>query len=106
MPYYHYEVLLEPQCTFPVSYTHLIEDTNIVDDQSMSFTLIIGPVSTADGLKERVIFHWLIEIHYLKDRRIKAGQQLCGDNNKLERTVSVSYTHLDVYKRQVLSPRR
>ena len=56
----------------------------------MSFTLIIGPVRAADDLKECVVLHRLIKVHRLKNRSIKSGQQLCGDNNELKRAVRIT----------------
>ena len=55
------------------SLCYVIEDTNIVNDQTMRFTLIIGSVSAADGLKESVVLHRLVKVHCLKNRSVKTG---------------------------------
>lgn len=69
---------------------HIIEDADVIHDKAMGLLLAIGAICTTDGLQEIVVLHRLVEIHHLKDRRIKSGQELACDNHELERVSRIT----------------
>src|SRR3712207_7115486 len=54
---------------------HIVEDADVVHDQTMGLLLTEGAVGATDGLQEVVVFHRLVEIHRLPDGRGEAGEQ-------------------------------
>ena len=48
---------------------HVVEDADVVHDQTVGLLLAEGAVGPADGLQEVVVLHRLVEIHHLQDGR-------------------------------------
>ena len=55
---------------------HVVEDADVVHDQTVRLLLAERAVRAADGLQKVVVLHRLVEIHHLQDRRVEAGEQL------------------------------
>ena len=64
---------------------HVVKDPDIVDDQPVGLFLAQGAVRPADRLQKVVVLHRLVQVHDLQDRRIKAGQELGGHDDELQR---------------------
>ena len=69
---------------------HIIKDSKVIDDQPVSLRVGVGAVGAADGLQEGVVPQRLVEIHRLQDRRVEAREQLCRDDQNLERVGGVA----------------
>ena len=65
---------------------NIIEDAEIIHDETVSLAkhIAVGAVGARDGLQERVIAHWLVEIHGLQDGRIKTREQFGSDDQDLQ----------------------
>ena len=63
----------------------IVENADVVHDEPERLSLVIDAIDAADGLEERVVFHGLVEVHALEDRRVKARQELRRDDDELQR---------------------
>ena len=63
----------------------LIEESEVVHDDPGLLVLVADTVGAADGLEQRVVAHWLVQVHRLQDRRVEAREQLGRDHQELER---------------------
>ena len=71
---------------------HVVEDADVIHDQTVGLFLAESPVGPADCLQEVVVLHRLVEIHHLEDGRVEAGQEFAGDDDELERVRRVAET--------------
>src|SRR5262249_40871059 len=55
------------------------------DDETMRLGLSVRAIRPANRLEQGMVSQRLIEIHHLKDRCVKASEQLRGDNEDLQR---------------------
>ena len=63
----------------------VIEDAEVVHDESVGLRRRIDPVGPGDRLEEIVLLQRLVEVLRVEDRRVKARQQLGGDDDDLQR---------------------
>ena len=71
--------LVELQCLSDV-----VEDPQVVHNQTVALLFAVGPIGPADGLEKRVVAQRLVEVHRLKDGRIEPCQQLRRDDDDLQ----------------------
>src|SRR5680860_413767 len=69
---------------------YIVEDAQVVDDQTVSLGAAVGAVGAADGLQQRVVAERFVQIHRLKDGRVEAGEELRSDDQHLERIGGVA----------------
>ena len=81
--------------TFFVEFERLgnvIEDAEVIHDETVGFFIAVGAVGARDGLQQGVVAHGLVEIHGLQDGRVETCQQFGGDDDDLQRVVRVAVT--------------
>lgn len=61
----------------------LPEQILVIDDIAKILVVGIQPVGTADGLKQAVILHGLVDVQIRTGRSIESGQQLVHDDQQL-----------------------
>ena len=61
----------------------LLEQVLVIHDVAKLLVLAVQPVDAADGLKQAVVLHGLIDVEIGAGRRIKAGQQLVDHDEQL-----------------------